>query len=199
MVIVLFLCSHCFALFGDKRIGQAKRMWKEGRYRQAAQLLRKVCAESNEKACNSLFELMKKLPDGVRAELEAECNRGSADACADLGWHHWAKADFSIGCQYYHRACEYGDALSCWCIGLAYSGGKMLRMNCTKAEMFLLRACDKNIGLACLALGSMYEHGCGSVSKNRKLARKYLKKACSLHVKEACKELRPLWRKVLGF
>jgi len=197
-LIIFLSCSPCFALFGDKRIGQAKQMWKEGRYTESALLLRKTCADSNNKAYRTLLKLMKKLPDVVRAELETKCNERDADACADLGWYYWATHNISLGAECYHKACEYGDSLSCHIIGVAYYHG-LLRRDCIKAKGFFERACSKNIGDACAKLGWLYKYGCGEIKKNKQLSRKYLEKGCKLHNKQACKELRPLWRKVLGF
>jgi len=202
--LLLFVQQVCAVpLLGDKQQRQAKKLWKEGKYLEAIALMRKRCTEKKEikeliDSIRDLKKLVKKMPKPVVKEIQDLCNKGDADGCADMGWYLFSKNN-GLCVQYFRKACEYRDALSCNALGCIYSRSTLLKRNCTKCKNFLEKACSMGEMHGCYNLGILYKSGCGQIKRDEKQARQYFKKACKLGSKDACKELRPMWRKVLGF
>lgn len=91
------------------------------------------------------------------------------------------KANYSL----FDKACNSGDAIGCYELGLMYRDGKGVKQNSKKALTYLNKVCNEGVAESCRAVGDMFAFGDG-VAKNYAKAIKLFKKACSLGDKFAC-------------
>jgi TPR repeat protein len=85
-----------------------------------------------------------------------------------------AKTDLSL--EQLAQACDGGDALSCFNLGVMYYKGDGVEQNKVLAVQLFRKACDGGGASGCFNLGVMYRNGDGVV-KNETTAADYLRRA----------------------
>ena len=58
-------------------------------------------------------------------------------------------------------ACDSGDMISCYDLGVMYQGGQGVPQDLERAVILFQRSCDGGVGASCNNLGFMYELGAG--------------------------------------
>jgi TPR repeat protein len=85
-----------------------------------------------------------------------------------------AKTDLPL--EQLAQACDGGDALSCFNLGVMYYKGDGVEQNKVLAVQLFRKACDGGGASGCFNLGVMYRNGDGVV-KNETTAADYLRRA----------------------
>ncbi|ALM81436.1 hypothetical protein APV63_07450 [Helicobacter pylori] len=93
--------------------------------------------------------------------------------------------DFTRAKEYFEKACELNEALTCTLVGEFYRDGEGVAKDLKKAFEYSAKACELNDAKGCYALAAFYNEGKG-VAKDEKQTTENLEKSCKLGLKEAC-------------
>ena len=83
------------------------------------------------------------------------------------------------------KACDDGNAISCFNLGLLYDEGRGVRQDYKKASELYSKACDMGYAGGCYNLGFLYNNGQG-VRQDKRTAKEYFGKACDLGDQGGC-------------
>jgi TPR repeat protein len=126
------------------------------------------------------------------------CDRGSADACFDLGSKYQlglgVAKDEAKAAQLYAGACNAGNAMACVNLGWMAKQGIAVPKDALRAATLFARACDAGGGIGaargCALLADMLEAGEG-VAKDDARAKTLYGQACDWGAPSACAKRGP--------
>ncbi|MCR5085683.1 MAG: sel1 repeat family protein [Succinivibrionaceae bacterium] len=128
--------------------------------------------------------------------LGADCEGGSARACASLGFYHERQdPDQAKALRLYVRACDLGYGFGCSRAGFLSLHGK--RVDYQAAARLYGKGCRLGNQFACGGLGLLYKKGQG-VPRNPAKAAEIFSKGCERGNAFACTNLGFLCRQGLG-
>ncbi len=120
------------------------------------------------------------------------CKNNNIKSCEFIAWNYenglGIKTDIEKSMKYYKIACDNNSGYSCNKRGYIIDtklGNNYINKLYT-ARSFFKKSCDLKFGLGCKNLGDFYLKGRG-VTKSRKIAKRYFRKACKYGYKKACK------------
>ena len=117
------------------------------------------------------------------------CENGDLRPCVWLGNDAWGADDKQAAADWYRKACEAGDAISCGVFGRMTLKGEANITRDEAAGIALLRqSCDGNAGNGCFELGYSYSQARGVDRDNDRAAELYAK-SCSLGYTNGCSSL----------
>ena len=102
-----------------------------------------------------------------------------------------AKTDLSL--EQLAQACDGGDALSCFNLGVMYYKGDRVEQNKVLAVQLFRKACDGGGASGCFNLGNMYYKGDG-VRQDKARAEELYSKACDGGGASGCFNLGVMYR-----
>lgn len=163
---------------------------------RAAELLERACAKGSDVACAQQAEEVlrdeeadAKAQAAALARATARCEKRGGNPCVAAAYAYrrgWSvSSDAAKADRLARRGCETGSAAAC---DLAAS---MLlerdgEAGARRAVPLLTRACDADVGEACLTLGSLLYAGPGGVKKDVRAAVAFARRACGLGEPAAC-------------
>lgn len=122
------------------------------------------------------------------------CDRGSAMACALLGYAYetgaGVRSDRERAAALYRKSCDRDYAAGCGLLGVLYADGRGVPKDLRKAATFFQKSCDGGVSRACERLGKAFAAGLG-VEKDAGRARGLLELACKGGDRDACAGSRP--------
>jgi TPR repeat protein/serine/threonine protein kinase len=142
-------------------------------------------------------------------ELDAACQRGSAEACATSGELRTnglygvgkdatlAKTALDQAVRLFQEQCDGKASTACAALGYFNVTGLGVAKNAERAAELFQKACDAGAPEGCARLGHAYRAGEG-VSKDSKRAVALLDKACDAENARACSELSAMLAKGQG-
>ena len=126
------------------------------------------------------------------ARYEAECGRGSAEACNALGVlfqsGHQVPADPFTAVAFFESACAGGHAEACSNLGAMHEAGNGVPHDLGAARHWYDRACNAGSGLGCSNLGALFHSGRG-VQADAKQAALLFEQACAAGSEVGCANL----------
>ncbi len=127
---------------------------------------------------------------------EAECEKGSAQACTLRGialqvGRQVPKNEASAREQF-RRACELGDGAGCWYLGTTFEYGRGGPVDLPAALPFYEKGCALRHENACLSLARSYEWGRNGVAKDAAKALDGYDRCCALKYKPCCERAEAL-------
>ena len=78
---------------------------------------------------------------------------GFSKDLTELGKEAYDKSDYQKAAQLYQKACDEGNALGCYNLGVLYHNGKGVNQDYQKAAQFYQKACDGGGAKGCSSLG----------------------------------------------
>jgi TPR repeat protein/serine/threonine protein kinase len=186
---------------------QARVLFDQKRYGEAAPLYNQACAGGLGRACNWLG-LMYQHGDGVvkdnsRADtLYAKgCATGEANACENIGFMYTVGSgvpqDYSQAAIFFSKACEGGLAIGCANLGYTYENGHGVARDASHAATLYAKACDTGEPMGCTNLAFLYSGGYG-VPKNDSRAAALFSKSCDVGYALGCASLGNLYVDGIG-
>jgi TPR repeat protein/serine/threonine protein kinase len=174
---------------------QARVLFDQKRYEEAAPLYDQACVGGLGRACNWLG-LMYQHGDGVvKDNSHADtlytkgCTAGEAGACANIGFMYTVGSgvpqDYSQAAIFFSKACEGGSAIGCANLGYAYQNGNGVARDASHAATLYAKACDTGEPMGCTNLGFLYGSGNG-VPKNDSRAAALFSKSCDIGYAVGC-------------
>ncbi len=156
----------------------------------------RACTLGHVAACNNLGDAFE-YGNGVRRDLahagelyERACRMGEALACGNLG--HLVEngegrpRDLPRARQLYRDACAAGSLYGCLHQQMSAVDSPATPEQAARTLERFQRACDARDGRACAFVGIMYEDGPDGLSRDEDKSSAAMKRACTLHVSEAC-------------
>jgi hypothetical protein len=177
---------------------QAKVLFDQKRFGEAAPLYDQACSGGLGRACNWLG-LMYQHGDGDVKDnthaytlYEKGCAAGEANACENIGFMYTVGSvvpqDYSKAANYFSKACEEGLAIGCANLGYSYEKGNGVVRNTSHAATLYSRACDTGEPMGCTNLAFLYSGGNG-VPKDDPRAATLFTKSCDAGYALACANL----------
>ncbi|MDP7111866.1 MAG: tetratricopeptide repeat protein, partial [Myxococcota bacterium] len=124
------------------------------------------------------------------------CDSGAFRACVWLGNDAWGEDDQQAAAEWYRKACDGGDAVSCGVIGrMMIKGESNVPQDVSAGNELTRRGCDDNAGNACFELGFSYSQERG-LSRDSTMDAEMYAKACSLGYYYGCSSLGVLFMDV---
>ena len=74
---------------------------------------------------------------------------GFSKDLTELGKEAYDKSDYQKAAQLYQKACDSGDALGCYNLGVSYEDGQGVNQDYQKAVQLYQKACDSGIAEGC--------------------------------------------------
>ena len=105
----------------------------------------------------------------------------------ELGDEAYYKGDYQKAAQLLQKACDGGNALGCYNLGVLYAKGQGVRQDYQKAAQLYQKACDGGNAVGCYNLGVLYKN-----SQSFSTAKQYYGKACDLGLQLGCDGYRKL-------
>ena len=178
---------------------------KENRFEKAATFFQSSCDEKNMTGCANLGMLYKEGKGVERNHAKAQelfkkvCDAGLGDGCVNFAEMCNKEEKPSVGCEpkiaMLEKACNSKQryAKGCYILSFFYQEGQGVKRDHGKAAELNQRACDADLGVACVNLGFAYQHGRG-VTQNHPYALNSYQKACNLGVARGCNNLGDLYK-----
>jgi TPR repeat protein/tRNA A-37 threonylcarbamoyl transferase component Bud32 len=177
---------------------QARVLFDQKRYGEAAPLYDQACSGGLGRACNWLG-LMYQHGDGVVKDnshadtLYAKgCAVGEANACENIGFMYTVgngvPLDYSQAAIFFSKACEEGLAIGCANLGYTYENGRGVARDASHAATLYAKACDTGEPMGCTNLAFLYAGGNG-VPKNDSRAAALFSKSCDVGYALGCSNL----------
>jgi TPR repeat protein/tRNA A-37 threonylcarbamoyl transferase component Bud32 len=177
---------------------QARVLFDQKRYGEAAPLYDQACSGGLGRACNWLG-LMYQHGDGVVKDnshadtLYAKgCAVGEANACENIGFMYTVgngiPQDYSQAAIFFSKACEEGLAIGCANLGYTYENGHGVARDASHAATLYAKACDTGEPMGCTNLAFLYAGGNG-VPKNDSRAAALFSKSCDVGYALGCSNL----------
>ena len=180
---------------------------KKNQYK-AIEFMNKACQEGSSESCNMLGKLYSNSKGAIVKRNPSKAAEFFKKAHYNiLECNFFKNVEFRNNnkniINFFKKACDTGDALSCDVLGADFNDKKSIQRNPSKAAEFFKKACDGNSVLGCRRLGIMYSNGDG-VPLNKSKAyyyfikaskqgdiksQNYLSKLCSKNP-EICKNVR---------
>ena len=166
---------------------------KGGDDKAALELFVKGCNGQSAEACFNLGALAYNAAHDVDSALKAlkpACQLGYAPGCQQLAKLYSGKPagpDLAAVASFAFRACNAGDAASCFVIGDMLTTGAGMPADPARGAIMAKRGCDGGIAEGCQAYGFAVQSGV--MEKNMFNAAKAYTKACNGGVKMACVRL----------
>lgn len=143
-----------------------------------------------EKASSQMNENREK-----RAEADAACAGGDADACFELGDLERRGAgglqNYGAAAKAYRKACNANHAEACSALAYLANGGKGMGQDLGKARSLYKKSCDLGDVSGCAGYGNMLFTGQGG-RKNVPEGTRVLRDACNRDYQWACDRARQL-------
>lgn len=133
---------------------------------------------------------MKKIVVGLIFSLFCGLNLFGNDV--DLGLEAYGKNDFTKANELWEKACNNGNTLGCYMLGVIYFDGKGIKQDYSKAKDLFEKACTGGVFQGCNNLGTMYENANG-VKQDYNKAKVFYEKACNGGVVDGCSNLGVLY------
>ncbi|NHA92391.1 sel1 repeat family protein [Helicobacter pylori] len=165
-------------------------------FTRAKEYFEKACGLHDADGCTILREAYSKviLKGSARESIEKAlehtatakaCKSNDAKKCKDLAEFYFNANDLKNALEYYSKACELNEALTCTLVGAFYRDGEGVAKDFKKAFEYSAKACKLNNAKGCYALAALYNEAKG-VAKDEKQTTESLEKSCKLGLKEAC-------------
>jgi len=119
----------------------------------------------------------KEIFNPVKAKIEADCNKGSGDACFLMGIYADAKQDYQLAMKWYLKAADKAEMFALKNIGNLYAEGQGVEQDYQKAMEFYIKAAHKGELFAMRLIGELYGKGNGVKQDYQKAMEWYLKAA----------------------
>lgn len=117
------------------------------------------------------------------------CENGDLRPCVWLGNDAWGADDKQAAAEWYRKACDAGDSISCGVFGrMILKGEANLAQDQAGGIALLQKSCDGNAGNGCFELGFSYSQARG-VSRDNDRATDLYAKSCSLGYMNGCSSL----------
>jgi uncharacterized protein len=131
-------------------------------------------------------------------ELDRLCQAGEPSACsaaggALVGGSPGVTVDAKRGMALVVRGCEIGDKFACASAGVEYATGKLVPQDPAAADRFMVNACDRGMGPACMWV-AQERVGRGEAAVGAAFARR----ACQMGERDACWALSSLYQEGRG-
>ena len=131
-----------------------------------------------------------------RADQEARCAKGEAEACFEAGelWDDLSRnlntpGNASRALRSFEAACKAGDEEGCWRAASVLDDERAGKLRDRKRARSIYRAsCDRGFGRSCHALAYLYQQGKG-VKRDFKRGAALFDRACAKGDATACQEL----------
>jgi TPR repeat protein len=154
--------------------------------KRALVMFDRACSSGIGRGCDALADRLEAGAGGdtgryrqhIAALHRTACNGDDRSGCAHSGEQRLANHDRDAAYGDFWKACELGDAKSCYQAG-------MLANKPNGARLLFLRACDAHHAKGCGQLADMFASGRGG-ERNWRQAIKYAEKACSLEGASPC-------------
>lgn len=91
----------------------------------------------------------------------------------------------SRSAAYYRQACDGGEALGCFNLGVSYATGEGVALDVSKAAVLFRKACDGGDAGGCAGLGNLLYLGLG-IAPNKLEGARLLRQACQAENEWAC-------------
>lgn len=166
---------------------------------KAIKLYKQACSMGSNTACsqiNSWYDL------GIAVPEEDDCYKGNKRICIDLAKIYKygterVQKDYFKAFPFYKKACEFGDAESCYELAELYIYGEGVKENRSTAYSLLEDACNMGNSVSCQTLAYYYEEG-KTVDQNYQKAAALHKKGCDLRNEYCCANLADFYMKGQG-
>jgi TPR repeat protein len=198
IVFVFTALSPAHAQDAEALYNQAKQLYKNGDFSQAASVSQKACDGGGADGCSGLGVAYENGQGVAKDENRAvqlyqkACDGGSARGCTNLGLMYsngrGVAKDENRAVQLFQKTCDGGDARACTYLGSRYVLGRGVGKDVNRAVQLYQKGCEGGDANGCSILGVAYENGQG-VGKDVNRAAHLYQKACDGGFATGCTSL----------
>lgn len=109
-------------------------------------------------------------------ELETKCEDGDMDSCYGVA-KAYEPLNTERSIMLHMRACNLGEARSCWQLGKIYREGINIPRDFQYSFEYYKLSCEKGLGEGCFEIGKVYYYGI-AIARSLNKAMKYYEIAC---------------------
>ena len=84
---------------------------------------------------------------------------GFSKELTELGNEAYDKGDYQKAAELYQKACDSGETMGCFGLGVLYENGKGIRQNFSTAKQYYGKACDLGLQSGCDGYRTLNEKG----------------------------------------